>query len=419
MEIRLQSQPVFRRLTFIMSAAAVVMFLVAALGYQVVRADDALGYTNTRINLRASPSAKATIMMTLEGSTPVVLEARNSDATWLLIHSRADTSRRGWALASFLTRAANVKLYSLPISTELVGNGTPPPPAANGTPSLDTVPAYQMPLLPLPSNIPGGAINAPILPNITPAIRKAMRAVYLYGQHLGNNAQVFSKVGDCHTDHPLFFNEIGVGQYNLGSYGNLQGIINYFSTSPRAGNANSFVVHSQAAYSAWSSGAVLDWQNANTDLCMKQESPLRCEYRLDKPSVAIIMFGVVDVEVMTAAQFNTFMRYIVKDTLDRGIIPLLSTEGENTHYLDKARQFNQIVVGLAREKNLPLINLEGALASLPGKGMADDGIHLTPWPDSAAQTAVFNDSSLKFGYTMRNLVTLEALDELQKQIMTN
>src|SRR5258708_29289462 len=421
MEIRLRVHPTFRRLSIIISAAALILIVVTDFGFEIARADDALGWTITRTNLRASPNATGTLLTTLEASTPLVLESRSSNATWLLVHASNDGSKRGWAATSLLKIAVNVKLYSLPISTEEVSAGSTPAPVAKGTPSLDTVPFYQMPVLPLPKDIPSGEISAPIIPVISPGIRRAMRALYLYGQHLGNNPNVFSKVGDCHTDHPLFFDGIGAGNYNLGPYGNLQGIISYFSTSPRPGVANSFIAHSQAAYSGFTSGAVLDWHLADPKLCHtevgKEESPLTCEYRLDKPSVAIIMFGVQDVQVMTAAQFNTGMRYIVKATLDRGIIPLLSTTAENGAYSAKARQFNQIVVGLAREKYLPLINLEAALASLPSKGLADAGIHLTPWPNTRFPTPVFNDSNLKFGYTMRNLVTLQALDVIQKQIM--
>jgi len=336
---------------------------------------------------------------------------------------------RGWAATYYLKLAVGFRVRSVQVSQEEVSqNGVPVSaadttaprikPSADGTGADDSlVPAYTLPVPPLPRGIPTGAINAPIMPEITPRIRSAMRAVLAQGKALGNNLRVFSEVGDCHTDHPAFFKQFGTGKYDLGQYGNLQEVISYFSVQAGSEGPNSFIASQQAAHSAFNAGAVLDWQTSDPAVCLANESPLRCEYRLKKPGLAIIMFGVVDVEVRTAEQFNLFMRYIVKDTLDRGIIPVLSTEGENTANPAKARQFNQIVVALAHEKSLPLINLAAALESLPNHGMDADGIHLTR-PADVAQTGYFTPDNLKYGYTMRNLITLQALDVIIHQLLS-
>ncbi|HLY28252.1 MAG TPA: SGNH/GDSL hydrolase family protein [Aggregatilineales bacterium] len=402
----------FRRLSLITIVVSVLALLVVgSFGLLPAQADSANAWTVLQTNLRETGSVHGALLGTLPVNTPVVIEGRNSDATWLLVHATT-LSARGWGLAGLFKIAAGVRLYGFPISTEDVAAGsTPPHPSST---DLENLPAYLLPVATLPPDIPSGAINLPVLPPMTPGVRNAMRAVYRYGQSLGNNPRVFSKVGDCHTDHPSFFNEIGLGAYNLGQYGNLQGIIGYYSVPPRPGLSNSFNTQSQAAHSAFTSGAVLDWKTSNPNFCQAEESPLRCEYRIDKPSVALIMFGVVDVEVMSAAQFNTYMRYIVKDTLDRGIIPVLSTTAENKAYPDKARLFNQIVVGLAHQKNLPLINLQAALAKLPSQGLDTDGIHLTR--GALDKSAFFDAQDLQFGYTMRNLITLQALDIIQKSI---
>ncbi len=402
----------FRRLSLITTAFLLVALLIlGTLGLSPVQADTANGWTVLQTNLRSFGSVHGPLLSVLPVNTPVVIEGRNTDATWLLVHSSA-LGARGWGLAGLFKIAAGVRLYGLPISTEEVQAGSKPPPGSATDP--ENLPAYLLPVGTVPPDVASSPINLPILPQITGSVRNAMKAIYRYGQSLRNNPRVFSKVGDCHTDHPAFFNEIGLGVYNLGQYGNLQGVINYYSVPPRPGLTNSFNTQSQAAHSAFTSGAVLDWKTSNPNICQAEESPLRCEYRIDKPSVAIIMFGVVDVEVMTAAQFNTYMRYIVKDTMDRGIIPVLSTTAENAAYPDKGRLFNQIVIGLAHQKNLPLINLEAALAKLPNRGLDGDGIHLTR--GALEKTAFFDNQNLQYGYTMRNLVTLQALDIIWKQI---
>jgi hypothetical protein len=413
----------FRR-SFILLFSALIFTLLsaAALSTRTARADDANAWANAHVNLRSAPNLKGEVLTIVDPGTPLVIEARDRAANWLLVHAQSTPTARGWAAKNFLKIAPGIKLFDFMTSAEeLASSASVATPTPIGTVDLDKVPVYQLPIGPLPNNIPQGEINAPIIPVITPRIRYAMRAVYIRGLRLGNNPRVFAKVGDCHTDHPSFFNEIGLHHYNLGQYGGLQGIIDYYSVPPREGLTTSFNTQSQAAHSAFTAGAVLDWQWANPQFCVQNpngvgsESPLRCEYRIDKPSVSLIMFGVNDVLTETPQQFNTFMRYIVKDTLDRGIIPVLSTAGENTRQPEKARQFNQIVVTIAKEKSLPLINLEAALASLPNKGMDGDGIHLSRGP--LEQTAFFDDANLKNGYTMRNLITLEALDVIQKQIM--
>ncbi|MEP7288776.1 MAG: SH3 domain-containing protein [Chloroflexota bacterium] len=412
--------------TVILSA----VFMVSAFGYTVVRADDTNAWTVNRNNLRAGPGAQYAVLTTLQPSTPVVLQARTANEGWLLIRVQG-SAVRGWVAGILLKLAPAVRLRSLPISTEVIPGGSNPAAAqpdnspANNTDNPSGVgdlstdkPVFGQNLLPMPKNLPTGAINLPILPAISGSVRSAMRAVYEKGKSLGNNPRVFSKVGDCHTDHPLFFNIIGDNNYNLGSYGNLQEVINNFSVAPRPNSGNSFNMQSMAAHSAFSSGAVLDSQWSNPTLCKvnDDETPLRCEYRLNKPAVAIIMFGVVDVLVMQPQQFNNYMRYIVKDTMDQGIIPILSTAGENASNPALAREFNQIVVAIARDKHVPIINLEAALEKLPNKGLDPDGIHLSRTAD-LKQAAVFNDGNLQTGYTMRNLVTLQALDIVWRQIM--
>src|SRR5262249_15776145 len=120
-------------------------------------------------------------------------------------------------------------------------------PSADGTGADDSViPVYTLPIPPLPKGIPVGAINAPVLPEITPRIRSAMRAVLYKGKQMGNDPRVFSLVGDCHTDHAAFFRQFGTGKYDLGQYGNLQEVISYFGVQAGAEGPNSFIASQQA-----------------------------------------------------------------------------------------------------------------------------------------------------------------------------
>jgi hypothetical protein len=363
-----------------------------------VQAQDGVNaWASLQANLRIGPGTRYTLLATLPANAPVTIEARNADTSWILVKTQA---ARGWGKTLLFRLADGVKLRAFPVSTEIL----PQPPAAEGGP---------------PST--GGAalasLNAPFVPRITPAIRYAMRALIEKGKKLGNNIRVFSKVGDCQTALPAFMSPFSWGDYNLGQYRGLQQVIDYFKVSPRPDVANSFDAASFAAHNGFNASAVLQPEFADPSRCTGGERPLVCEYRLNKPGVAIIMFGTADVVVMTPKQFDGFMRIIVKETMDAGIIPLLSTFPENPALAEKSREMNQLVVKLAQQKNLPLMNLADALKPLPNWGLETDGIHLTLPPGGEKAAGVFTPENLQFGYTVRNLVVLQALDVVWRQII--
>jgi len=54
------------------------------------------------------------------------------------------------------------------------------------------------------------------------------------------------------------------------------------------------------------------------------------------------------------------------------------------------------------------MNLWLAIQPLPGNGRNAESAYLTRPPNT--EVATFTDANLRYGYTMRNLVTLQALD---------
>ena len=242
-----------------------------------------------------------------------------------------------------------------------------------------------------------------------------MRAVYVRGLGLGNNPRIFSKVGDCQTDHWGFLKAFGWGNYDLGEYSGLQPVIDHFRVSPREGVGNSFDAQSLASHNGFNSSAVREAQWADPNMCLQDEKPLQCEYRLNKPSVAIIMFGTADVLVMdgrhTAASCATSSTTRWSAALSRS----LSTFPENPAVAERSRQFNQIVLALGREYSVPVMNLADALRPLANWGLDADGIHLTLSPGETS--GILNADNLQYGYTMRNLIVLQTLDAVWRGIM--
>jgi len=373
-------------------------------GISQILADGPNAWTATNVNLRSGPGTKYPQIGALAPSTALILEGRNKDTSWVLVHTE-DNATRGWAKTTLLEISKSLSLYSLPITdVDVQGN------AAEVKP--DTTDPNKLPAVNVNTNL-----TTPIVPAISGGVRSTIRSIYALGQNLGNHSRVFAKVGDCLTDHWAFLNVFGGTDHNLGDYGYLQDVIDYYNVPTRDGVDNSFHETSIAAYNGFNSNAVLDpqWAQAlHPDLCRVDESPLRCEYRVTKPAVAIIMFGTADVLTMTPQQFNVYLRFIVKDTTDRGIVPLLSTFPANANEPDRSRQINQVIINLAKEKYLPIMNLDAALDSLPNHGLEGDGIHLTVPPNGAS--GYFTPDNMQFGYTMRNLVTLQALEAVWKSL---
>ncbi len=384
-----------RRFSLAKIAVVLIAFL-AATSPASAQQGQLEGKTFDVTNLRAGPGREFPVLAVLGAGAPARVEGRNAAVDWLLV--TAEGSARGWLKAKLLVFAAPVSLRVLPVRKDVIERASVP-----GAPE--------------PDQKPGAAVTNPAryAAQITPAVRVAMKAIFARGRALGNNPRVFAKVGDCHAGGAWFLYQFGDGQPNdLGQYGFLQNAVRYFSASPRPGVPNPFVTISQAQHGNFTTAAVLDPIWADPKVCQAGESPLACEFRIDKPAAAIIIFGIVDVHSgFTAEQFAGFTRRIVDETLDRGIIPILSTAPETHNFLGKIRQFNQIIGAIALEKKVPLINLAEALSGLPNRGVDPDGIHLTP----ALKFTRASFTHLTDGFAVWNYLALQTLYNVWQQVM--
>jgi hypothetical protein len=288
-------------------------------------------------------------------------------------------------------------------------------PAASPTPPPPTE-AFVLPTPPALGEFDPASVSAidlsayPVVPDINPQ----MVALYQAGLAEGNNPRVFSKLGDCMTENPYFLVTFDEGDYDLGEYGHLQAVLDQFSGQPaRQGEwaLDSFATIGLAAASGFNIAGPLDATWANPEWCQGGESPLACEYRVARPSLAVIMFGTNDVAYTDPAAYDYYLRTVILQTLERRIVPLLSTFPTRPEDPAKSRLLNQIVVRVAEDYGVPLINLNRALEPLPHHGVDPaDPIHLSVPADQ--QVDHFSPENLQAGFTVRNLVTLQALDAL-------
>jgi hypothetical protein len=246
-----------------------------------------------------------------------------------------------------------------------------------------------------------------------------IRAIYEEGIGRGNNGAIFSKVGDCMTATPNFMEGFTPGNYDLGEYTDtLQPVLDRFTGVPVRGpefGKDSFTNPSLAAASGFNVAGVLDPIWNDPTVCDVNASPLACEFGISKPSMAIIMFGTNDLRSLTPEDFDLYLRRVVVETVNAGVVPILSTFPEQASQVERSILLNQITVDVAADYNVPLMNLWLALDTLPNKGVdPEDTTHMTAPEDGA--TANLTEDYLQYGANMRNLVTLQALAEVLKVV---
>jgi uncharacterized protein YraI len=381
--------------------AMLVLAVLAHPDYRLAQAQSADGWTTYQVNIRTGPGTGHQVITTLSAGTELVFEARNADISWLLV-STTDGLYRGWVAALYVNlRVGFGSPANLPISDEIVAF-QPPAPAAAPAASFDLadIPALE---------------SVPVIPSIGPRVVE----IFARGQALGNNPRVFAKVGDCNAASKAFMAFFGSGQYTLGAYQYLQTTIDFFSVPPAPGIANSFVNTSLAAISGSTSAAVLDPAWSDASVCPAGTSPLVCEYDRIHPAVALIMFGLTDIHWINESQYEQALRQIIEISIDRGVIPVLTTfpswSGENDGMtLNKRLQFNTTIVRLSSEYGVPLVNFWRAAQMLPMCGLDGDLLHLSY---SGQAWTSFTGDEQEWGFTAWNLIALQTLDGLRASVL--
>ena len=298
-----------------------------------------------------------------------------------------------------------------------------PPSAPTVIPIHPTIPSFipltathpvvisRLPVVPvvdriLPTPTPDSWKELPVVPT---GVSEQVRAIYERGLQMGNDSHAFSKVGDCNSTNPYFLEDYDLGPdvYHLGNYGYLEDTITYFS--------GSFSRHSLAAKKGLSTAGVLaplwaDWKN-----CSNQETPLDCEYRIQRPSFAIISLGTneaYDVK-KDPSTLEGRLRRIIEHSIDQGVVPILSTKADN----DEGNYFiNYVTTSLAAEYQLPLWNFWKAVQPLPQHGMRSSD-HLTSAP-TKSYTDFSSTEYLTYGMQVRNLTALQVLDVVRRSVTT-
>ena len=337
--------------------------------------------TCNNLRLRDKPGTAGSVIDMLSAGTPVTIVGRTEDNTWIQVV--LVDGRTGWVSAEYVVLNIDLAVVSVTGTVEDIAT------ASGGTDSL----------------------------NVISGVSSHARQIFLDGRAKGNLSHSFTKVGDSISAAPQFLTQIGQGTYQLGDYGYLSGAISFFS-GPNGRGYNPFSTASLAARNGWSTESVLNPANADPNVCLAGETPLECEYRLVKPSVALIMLGTNDSGGMPTTTFQSNLQTIVQISINMGVIPVLSTippKHYNAATDGRVAEFNQIIIATARGYDIPLWDYYQTMSSLPNQGLGNDGVHPST-PPSGINTS-FDPTTLQYGYPIRNLTALQALYTLWQQVL--
>lgn len=196
----------------------------------------------------------------------------------------------------------------------------------------------------------------PIVPTISPNVV----SIFLNGQAQGKNPYAFSILGDCQSLPPVFMGIYNTDRYYLGTgYEYLQETIDFFAQS------GSFGRQGYATQNGLSVASALSPAWADPQACNPGESPLACEIRIQQPSIMFINLGTNWTANATASH-EAYLRQIVDILLAEGIIPILSTKGDN---IEGDWSINQSIAQVAYDYDVPLWNFWAAIQDLPNKGL--------------------------------------------------
>ena len=360
------------------------------------------------VNLRPGPGLNFSppIKLLPEG-TWLVLMSRTPDSSWYEVFV---DGQAGWVSSDFVTlypgtdvQGLQVKIIPTPEPRAIVLSTTNNIIAQNNVRIVDP-----------------NAINPPTTGGngvTTGVVTTRVQQIYQTGLQLGNRPRVFSKVGDSITVLQRSFVGFGNGNYDLGPYGHLQATIDHYSISPRGGQSNSWAYDSIAADKGFTSSIVLSPFFSNKDFCQPNESSLACEYRISKPSVAVIMLGSWDMQQgINVNQYHQNMTQIVQITINHGVIPILTTFPTHpSFYPTESEAFNQSLHSIATQFQIPIIDLRTVSQSLPDFGVGIDHYHLS---SDGTERVNLNGEQDRYGFTLRNFMTIRVLDELRQNLLT-
>ena len=217
---------------------------------------------------------------------------------------------------------------------------------------------------------------------------------------------VLAKVGDSITVSTSFLRCFAGSRVNLDGRTALADTIAHFGAGDAAG-ATPYERETLAAGVGWSAWRALEGA----------PSPLVRELDAIAPRFAVVMYGTNDVGSNTPTRYADDMLDLVDTLIERGVVPIVSSFpplDANPAADARIPLYTAILRALSEARQVPFVDLHAELAALPGHGLGPDDIHPNTAPSGACD---FSAAGLGYGYDVRNLVTIEALDRARRVVV--
>jgi LysM repeat protein len=259
------------------------------------------------------------------------------------------------------------------------------------------IPTYTPTLPPRQTSVNGMSPETFIV--ISPEAQANIRAIYANGQTLGRNGRAFSKLGDSTIENPHFLARFDqAGSYNLGAYGYLQPVIDYYS--------GSFGRDSAAVRVGLHTWSVLDPMWATNPACIGGEHMLECEFRVHNPSLLFVRLGSNDAGIPESVDRN--LRRIVEFSIENGVIPIMGTKADRFEGASNIN--NQIIRRIAADYDVPLWDFDLIAETIPGRGLGADRVHMTTYYAHDWRNA----TAFRTGHGVHSLTALMVLEQIMQ-----
>ncbi|MBI5535698.1 MAG: SGNH/GDSL hydrolase family protein [Deltaproteobacteria bacterium] len=259
-----------------------------------------------------------------------------------------------------------------------------------------------------PALYPGDRTQSPITPWVVARMQEIL------DRDPTSRRDVFMKVGDSITYSDAFLDCFAGSNVDLDSHGSLQPAIDLYKNATVQGTS-SFDRTSLCV----EIGRTAYWAMTGTP------PPVEKEMTATHASVAVTMYGSNDIgwfgadHVGTLKWYHEHMLDLVDKLIDAGIIPILSTippRDDDASHDAWVPTLNAVVRAVAQGRQIPLVDFHRELLPLAEHGLGGDNLH----PNSYAQGACkLTPAGLGYGYNVRNLLTLEALDRVRKSVLAS
>lgn len=347
---------------------------------------DTVALLNQQTVLYSGAGSTFEPVTTLPAGTLVSLLGRNRLGNWLhvglLEAGNADFTTQGWVRTQALFLRPTVNVFRDVPENWWVGDGDP-----TRIPNIKEAQLYLYPIM--------------------PRLSESMKNVYAYGQTLGNNPNVITRIGDSLINSEWYLLPMAWQNYQLAEHGYLLPALQQFGGQMTA---------SVAVQNGLSTYTVQEALWADKRYCLADETPLVCEIRLRRPMASFISFGPNDVKNGTLESYRQNLTAIIEYCLSQGVIPILMTFSSHpSHpFYERTLEYNATVGTLAQTYEVPLINVWLATRELPNYGLEVDLIHLK---NSGYPFLNFGNGTLeRSGVAVLNWLSLRFMEELRVQL---